>query len=282
MSILDELAQSGVTAEDLEKAASVRLFEKAAAEENIDLGAMSDEDKNALYNHFVENVLPQLMGGGETSQQETAQEPKQASAPEQEVDLEKVASLLLFEKLAEEEEIDLSSLSEEDLTGLYSHFLENVLPEMVQEHTESAEKKAETEEAQAKLAEMEILGRHMARSFLDEVNKEAASPTIVPASGLTGKQKALLGGGAALGTAALGAGAYGAKKMYDKKKGSKEASALFDKLATDKAREILEANGINPDTGEKTEQAAEEPNFDELVEARAIEMLQAHGYTFEE
>jgi len=143
MTLLEELAQSGVTAEDLEKAASVRLFEKAASAEGIDLASLNQDDVSNLYTHFV---------GG--------------SPAEEGSDMEKDATIELFEKVAYDEGIDLDELDDEDLGQLYGHFVENVLPEM--------EEEVEVEEAHAKLAEAEILGRHMARAYVDEMEKEAA------------------------------------------------------------------------------------------------------------
>jgi hypothetical protein len=199
MSLLAELQSRGVTTEDLEKAASVRLFEKAAAAEGvnldnlsedqvislfeqfvsaptsstkeasamnneivelfektaaaegIDLDEMSDEDLAELYEHYVENVLPlQLDGGSE----------KEAAA--QVFDL--------FQKTAAAEGIDLDEMSDDEIEGLYEHYVENVLP--LQIGDEDAEEKVA--DAQEKLAEAEILGRHMARAYADEIDKVAA------------------------------------------------------------------------------------------------------------
>jgi hypothetical protein len=201
MSLLAELQSRGVTTEDLEKAASVRLFEKAAAAEGvnlddlredqvislfeqfvsaptsstkeasamndeivelfektaaaegIDLDEMSDEDLAELYEHYVENVLPGQLDD----------------------DLEKDASeevMDLFQKTAEAEGIDLEELSVRELSDLYDHYVENVLP--LQLGDEDAEEKVA--DAQEKLAEAEILGRHMARAYVSEMGKLAAAP----------------------------------------------------------------------------------------------------------
>jgi hypothetical protein len=202
MSLLAELQSRGVTTEDLEKAASVRLFEKAAAAEGvnlddlredqvislfeqfvsaptsstkeasamndeivdlfektaaaegIDLDEMSDEDLAELYEHYVENVLPAQVEGADE-------------------DLEKEAAadiLGLFEKTAADEGIDLDELDEDEIVELYEHYVENVLP--LQIGDEDAEEKVA--DAQEKLAEAEILGRHMARAYADEMDKVAS------------------------------------------------------------------------------------------------------------
>jgi len=198
MSLLRELEVRGVTTEDLEKAAAVRLFEKAAAAEGvnlddlsqgqvrslftqfisqpstkkeasamdeqivalfektaaaegIDLDEMSEEELVALYEHYVENVLPEQIEGSE----------KEAASNE---------VVNLFQKTASAEGIDLSEMDEEDVAALFEHYVENVLP--LQLGDESATDKVA--DAQEKLAEAEILGRHMARAYADEIDKIAA------------------------------------------------------------------------------------------------------------
>jgi hypothetical protein len=207
MSLLSELQSRGVTIEDLEKAASVRLFEKAAAaegvdldnlseddvvslfenftapseptkeasamneeildlfektasSEGIDLDSMEDEDLAALFEHYVENVLPEQLAEEEYEEGE-----KEASADD---------VLDLFEKTASDEGIDLDEMSDEDLVELYEHYVENVLPEQLADGFDD-EDEEKVADAQEKLAEAEILGRHMARAYMDEMDKEALS-----------------------------------------------------------------------------------------------------------
>ena len=202
MSLLDQLHHRGVTTEDLEKAAAVRLFEKAAsaegvnldelsedvvtdlfnhfvatnqatkeasamndeivelfektaAAEGIDLEDMSDEELAELYNHYVENVLPEQI--------EAVEGEKAASANE--------AVVEMFQKTASAEGIDLSEFDEEELEGLFAHYVENVLPLQLGD-ADATDKVAD---AQEKLAEAEILGRHMARAYMDELNKVASA-----------------------------------------------------------------------------------------------------------
>jgi hypothetical protein len=213
MSLLAELHARGVTTEDLEKAASVRLFEKAAAAEGVnlddldedqvislfeqfvsqpetstkeasamsdvvdlfektaaaeglDLDAVSDEDLADLYNHYVENVLPEQIAELEGDSNEGDYEDDDG-----ELDKEASAAIFeMFEKTAADEGIDLEEMSDEDLAELYDHYIENVLPEQLEED-DSEEKVAD---AQEKLAEAEILGRHMARAYADEMDKVAS------------------------------------------------------------------------------------------------------------
>lgn len=207
MSLLSELQSRGITIEDLEKAASVRLFEKAAAaegvdlnnlpedqvvslfenftapseptkeasamneeilelfektasSEGIDLDELADDDLAALFEHYVENVLPEQLAEDEYGEGE-----KEASADD---------VLDLFEKTASDEGIDLDEMSDEDLVELYEHYVENVLPKQLADGLDE-EDEEKVADAQEKLAEAEILGRHMARAYMDEMDKEALS-----------------------------------------------------------------------------------------------------------
>jgi hypothetical protein len=284
MSLLEELEARGVTAEDLEKAASVRLFEKAAAaegvnlddlEENqveelyahfvsnnlsdadntkeasamndeivdlfektaaaegIDLDEMADDELAELYNHYVENVLPEQI--------EAFEGEKQASDEEIVFDM--------FQKTASAEDIDLNALNQYELTDLYDHYVENVLPLQIGDE-EAIQKVAD---AQEKLAEAELLGRHMARAYVDEIEKEAAAPSAselnerlnpralvrrakgamerVPGKKGKGMSNLAKGGLAAGGLALAGGGAYALKKRHDKKKAEKNASFDGEEIA---------------------------------------------------
>lgn len=269
MSLMDELSQNGISAEDLEKAASVRLFEKAAEVENIDLNQLSEDQVTELYNRWV-------------ASDETPVEPAKVASAE------------------------------------------------------------EVEEATAKLAEAEYLGRHMARAFVDESEKLAASsnrgrifmaktedPTNMPrrakelaaqavADAKSGKIKpgnsrSILtadkrlpykaqagialkrlgrqigrhkGRAAAVGTgiaALTAAGALGAHMM-----GKKEGEApAFDSLVQDQAIALLQANGYTVYEDGTYEKAADAPaeteiTLEDAVEVGARELLTSLGFTFEE
>lgn len=145
MSLIEELRTRGVTVEDLERAAAVRLFEKTAAAENVDLDLLSVEQVNDLFQRFI-----------------TPSTTKEAS------DMDYDTAVELFEKTAAAENIDLENLDDEGLTELFEHFVNEVLPQMMDDGAEK--------EAAAQLDEAELLGRHMARAYMDELEKAAASP----------------------------------------------------------------------------------------------------------
>lgn len=330
--LLQQLATDGVTTEDIEKAAACRLFEKTAAAQGIDLASMDAGQQDELFAHFNEHVLPGMIDGGHVEggdKTASAEEKVEESETEKEASnvtvaevMGKVASLSddvkmeLFEKAAEAEGIDLSTFDDEKLAGTYGYFLEEMLPAIVaegiqaeksasvEEATEETKKEAEADkvaEAQTKLAEAEILGRHMARAFYDESQKLAGVAGAVDkarelgkrgldaAKGMSGKQKAIVAGGA---LASGVAGGIAAKKHHDKKQAEKAAEApILEALAMQKAAEILEANGIDPQTGEKKTEAEEtkteeteagkQATIDDVVNARAVEILEGLGYSFE-
>jgi hypothetical protein len=296
MSLLDQLVSRGVTSEDLEKAAAVRLFEKAAsaegvnldelsegrvsdlfnqftanfhatkeastmdqevidlfektaAAEGIDLAEMDDDDLQQLFHHYIENVLPDQLEAN-----------KEASAEEIVLDM--------FQKTAAAEGIDLEEMGEEELEQLYNHYVENVLPDQLNEDGEGDEEKVAS--AHEKLAEAEILGRHMARAYADELNKVAADDekeslmdkakrggrAVDDAAQSLGRSIAGIGsGGAGRGGVkthrALGYGAptvaaaglaYGGKKLYDRKKGQNK-KAGFSEIEVDALLKIAAEGG---------------------------------------
>ena len=78
----------------------------------------------------------------------------------------------LFEKQAAYEGVDLESLNDEELAYVYNNFITNLAEQEGDEAYYGEDVDAE-QEAYEKLAEAEILGRHMARAYMDELEKEA-------------------------------------------------------------------------------------------------------------
>jgi hypothetical protein len=157
MSLLDQIEARGISLEDLEKATAVRLFEKTAAAEGIDLNQLSENQVEDLFSHFTTPIHPT----------------KEASTMNDEI-------VELFEKTAADEGIDLDDMSDEELAELYNHYVENVLPEQI-EAADEYDKEASVLDAQEKLAEAEILGRHMARAYMTEIEKNAKTKEYKPA-----------------------------------------------------------------------------------------------------
>lgn len=289
MSLLEELESQGVTAEDLEKAASVRLFEKAAAAEGVDLDSldvdqveelyasflsnqsyddgytkeasamndeiidlfektaaaegidleeMADDELAELYNHYVENVLPTQLEEVE----------KEAEADTKDLALD------LFQKTAAAGGIDLGQYDEDELVDMYNHYVENVLPLQMGDKTAAAE----VEEAQEKLAEAEILGRHMARAYMDELEKDASMKDKAKAgmdrakSGVrrgydAAKEKASQAGSAARRGAASVGSALKAEQLREglkELKASKKKYPLMSKARRAKAQQAAKMKAL--------------------------------------
>ena len=92
-------------------------------------------------------------------------------------DIEKTAQAMMLNKLAEEEGIDLSGLSEEDLNALAQQVIADDADGSVAEPTgdEGGE-----EELQAKFAEADFLGRVMAHAYTQELQKIAQEEGELP------------------------------------------------------------------------------------------------------
>ena len=79
--LADTLAQHNLTTEDIEKAASVRIFAKVAAAENIDLSQLTEPQIDELYAHFEANVLPGILSGNAAEPSTTNHTSEPVAAP---------------------------------------------------------------------------------------------------------------------------------------------------------------------------------------------------------
>ena len=138
MSLLRQLNANGVTAEDLEKAASVRLFEKAAHSESNYSTELRDS-VDAPFNNST-NLKTEIN-------------------PMDYIDL--------FEKQASDEGIDLDMLDDHELAELYNHFINEVAYEDDDEGYYDDEEYFD--EDYEKLAEAELLGEVMADAYLEKL-----------------------------------------------------------------------------------------------------------------
>lgn len=200
----------GITAEDLEKAASVRLFEKAAAAEGINLAELTEDQVEDLYSAY-------------TSQ-------------ENDMDL-----IDLFEKQASVEGVDLDMLSDEELQGAYANFVAAVEAEQEQEEEELT-----YDDVNEYLTDRqdEVIELMKEAGVMDKV-KGAGSAYMSAAKGQAGRLKQVGAiGGTAAGLAALG---YGGKKLMDKRKAKKamEKQAGEDMLLNVFDEEVQNAYGVS-------------------------------------
>lgn len=257
----------GITVEDLEKAASVRLFEKAAAAEGINLNQLSSSEVDELYYNYQQSSEENTMN-------------------DQIFDL--------FEKQAAYEGVDLESLSDEELAYVFNNFVENM------SNDEDAE------------AVNEFLSDKTAAVYDLLMKKEAGIMDSVKGYASAGAQKAKDAGAAAVQMAknnpkkAIGAGVvttglagYGAKKMYDKRKAKaameKEAAEstmleAFDSFLVDNhgvSSADLDEDTFNNTYNEfldmvandvVTEAAEEEDAYEKLAEAEILGRHMARAY----
>lgn len=158
MSLLNHLNANGVTAEDLEKAASVRLFEKAAHSEGMNLTELRTEvDAPINLNNPNMEIYP-------------------------------MDYIDLFEKQAADEGIDLDMLDDYELAELYNHFVDDV----VEDDGFYDDDFDYDDDDYEKLAEAELLGEVMADAYLDKIaaasNYSAQSSTMRKYTGPKGEE----------------------------------------------------------------------------------------------
>lgn len=244
-------------------------------------------------------------------------------------DLEKTAQAQMIEKLAEEEGIDISSLNDEQLQAVAAEVLEEQPEEQPEE---TVDEELQVKEAQAKFEEADFLGRVMAHSYTQELEKIAGITDsaarlgregVRGAKGLGAKlksvataqqlrsalkarkgaqklegvahktknpamlERARAGTSAANRSAARGAaktvGLYGGigAAGYGTKKALEKDASILEKLAEERAIEILQENGIDPNAAVETEQELTDEDVAAAVNERAVEMLKAAGYRFQ-
>lgn len=163
---------------DTELAAAGELLQKVAEAEGIDLSQLSDDD--------VAELMVDLMPSKIAEEPEKGED-KKASIPE---GLTFADVAVELSKAAAAEGVDLTQLSRED----YHAAFDAVATRMAS--PEFASEKQAAEEAQAKLAEADALGRVMARAFMDEQAKIAEAgdgKTVKEMAAQTGKTKQLFG-----------------------------------------------------------------------------------------
>lgn len=287
---LSQVFETTTDARDVDLVAAGETLAKIAAEENIDLNSLDDATVEGL---LKEVITAQAGGGGEATTETPAAEPEKtaaatpaapapAAAPaatktaSQEPDLADVSVELL--KIASAEGVDLSKISKDEYTKAFDKLAGAMAS------GEYFKKQAEAEEMQAKLAEMDVLGRGMAHSFMDEVQKIAAAKDK-PAETKTAEEKTAESKKLAempeklraaiekkMGKGGEGKDEHEDKHEDKKEKEHEEKKASLEAAATAMARRELILNGINPDGGEKF--ASDE----DATKALAIEMLRAGGY----
>jgi hypothetical protein len=170
MDDLNEIFERATDADlDTELAAAGELLQKIAQQEGVDLSELSDEDVAEL----MVDLLPKTAAdeGEHKSAREEYEYRKRETKMASEITFADVAVEL--SKVAANEGIDLDGLSR----GQY-HELFDIVAESMQD-PDYMENKLAQDEANAKLAEADALGRYMARAFMDEQQKIARAPKEV-------------------------------------------------------------------------------------------------------
>lgn len=212
-----------------------------------------------------------------------------------ESDVEKLAAAKLAEELADDEQVDVAEMSDEQINELAAQVLaeeeaEGSEVEEPAEKTSAAEETEEveeTDEAQEKLAEADYLGRVMAHAYvneLTEIEKEAGPrfdafkekakakfksvSDAVRSGGGKAKDKAK-GVGARVAGAASSAGK--AMKAHPYRTAAGAVGAVGVGVGGYKAYKHYKGKG------KKKESAAEPTALDLLAERRALEILKENG-----
>lgn len=262
MSLIDELAQQGITQEDLEKAASVRLFAADAAAEGIDLSQHDEETVETLYATW----LGLREDEGEVKQasfEDEARDEARAKLAEAEYIGRYMARVYVdeLEKQAGARET-LSAAGKRALT------IAGELPGVGELRRGTGKLRNAHSAHKAGRRAAEFGEKHKGTPYIGGAISAAANKTksgtdmVRNALGKSGLRD-LARGGAKAGATMTVAGLAGKGLM-----GEKKASGLsdFDTLVADRIDELI---------------GSPEPTLEDAVDAAALEVLAAHGYTFE-
>lgn len=250
-------------ADDLEKTAQTHLLNKLAADNNIDLSQLSDEDAQAL---LQEIMGEQVMAQGQQAQPGALPAP-QAMAPQAPVQQPQGVHPSVTQAFAAPQ--------------AQPQVPQGFAPQAAQQQG-GADMASLQKEAQAKFEEADLLGRVMAHAYTQELEKIAASKTagkmdaVKGAAGKAGNflknNKKAVGAAAATGAAGFAAG------RMSKKASANVGGPAFQKLAEMHAADILGAAGFDPSTGQ--DQWAAQAGVDQnptQVNTQGQEQVQGQG-----
>lgn len=163
-------------------------------------------------------------------------------------------------------------------------------------------------EAQAKFEEADALGRVMAHAYVEELDKiasqrggsEKTAGSRLDRAGAAAREvagkarnfaKSNNGRVAGAGAAGLGVGGSVGNAIGRRQGREKTASSVaFEKLAQDRAAEVLQTIGIDPSTGQPFQQQqqspqvpqgneeGQQPDFNQALDSRALQILSEAGY----
>jgi hypothetical protein len=288
-------------AEDLEKTAQAHLLVKLAEQAGLDINQLSEEELMQLVAELQMNLDPSQQGG----QQPGMAPGLQPGQPGYDMNPTQMGAGF---------PPNLPGQNGQPLPGAGQQMQR---PQQPQGQVPQAQPQASSagglspemaKEAQAKFEEADALGRVMAHAYVEELDKIASvreaektaamkydvgglraggTPRSVADKARNFALKAKMKGRAhvednakkyvAGGAAAAGFGAGRASKR------EKTASAAFEKLANDRAIEILQTLGIDPNTGQQVQQGVVpeqqgQPDFGQALDQRALQLLSDAGY----
>lgn len=157
----------------VDEQAALELFAKQASAEGIDLEQLDDEQVEAAFAHFVENILPEMFEGekeAEAEEVEDTLESKIAAA-------QNAIAFDAFVKAAAAEGVDLNDLSEDDVAELFGAWLVQDVPALFEEQAKEAELAEYAKIAQANLSEMTVMGQHLGEVAADAFLAKIAEAT---------------------------------------------------------------------------------------------------------
>ena len=268
MSMFDTLAESGVTQEDLEKAASARLFAEAAAAEGIDLSELSEDQAEELYDFWA--------NGGEYAEKSASAEEMLAEAAVKEASAKLAEAEYIGRYMARVYADEMGKIAADDKTpGRFRSMGQGMRGEasdladrasgMVGKGYNKAHGFVTGHLSGDKLKEhgrtlRAGVGYDDLKSGISALRKGGKDMTKAE---MAAAYKSIGKGGlrAGLTAGAVGGAGYGAKKLYDR---SHKKESSFDTVIEQRAMEILEA--------------LQAPSFDDAVDEAAIDLLRASGY----
>lgn len=263
MSLIDELAQQGITQEDLEKAASVRLFAADAAAEGIDLSQYDESTVEGLYEHWLNLRADEAGEVKQASFEDEAREEARAKLAEAEYIGRYMARVYVDELEKQAGAREMGATAAKKARELAGH-----IPGVGDISRGASKLRGAHAAHKAGRAAAEFGEKHRGKKYVGGAMGAAADKVkggadmVRNALGKSGLKDVAKGGGKMVGTAGLiGLAAKGAV-------GEKRGSGLsdFDELVAARIDEILGNDTVT---------------LEDAVDAAALEVLEAHGYTFE-
>jgi hypothetical protein len=292
-------------AEDLEKTAQAHLLVKLAEQAGLDINQLSEEELMQLVAELQMNLDPSQQQGGQPGGQ-PGMTPGgapglQPGQPGFDMNPTQPGG---------------QSMPGRPMGGVPNPMLAQQRPQQPQgQAPQQAQPQASSagglspemaKEAQAKFEEADALGRVMAHAYVEELDKiasvretektagsyprggagrladrasHAAGSAANKAKEVAGKARDFAKGN----KKAIGAGAAAAGAGFAAGRMSKKASVAFEKLANDRAIEILQTLGIDPNTGQQVQQdmvpeQQGQPDFGQALDQRALQLLSDAGY----